>query len=654
MPDIQVINECSFPINVYNTFVKNPPTAAEISTNVYDYWETYTLLGDVPANTSKTIALIEPALSRLVVTRKEDEFPILLYMFDPPFPGTEGAPLKVTEQELTQCQSAWSFYRFLRSQPYAPLSILYHQTFKDTADALEARENLTKLLQENGYACDYIEVSLVTFWAYTYLYAYSGTYYVYQGLDYIESGNFIMEGTPLAEIHISGNTATYVPSEGPEVPLFYNYGVLSRKSNHTDAIGTQQNPASNITGWTLVLRDLSWEGQPDKIVACFLETVQDSQGKKQIIAQPYQNPSLPWWVAAYDLAYLGFCISEVGMGINTAIDLLKGIKGGIAFLSKNLQKFLQSGSYKLAEQGKFAGPFSDPTIEGKSITPINIDVDTDTVVDTDTDDVNIEDTDTVTDTDSVIDDDTIVDTDIDVFAIIDADVDVIIDSDDVTDIDDVHVEDVDTDIDTVVDNDIDTSMVVGKGMTTLLLRQIGGWIMKNGSKVFQELVKNLVIMFAFQAVGELLNVWKKDIEEELANLSPQESTGMGLLINYMLNAHNSIPTRWITFSDFVQQSEMGMDINSAKGLEEFKYHIGQQMLLLTNMMMTPHKEDTVDWSRSQENTLISEMAQYKTPQDQYKAYSDVLANYKVSNQSLPISLGCAAAKRYLIKILGDL
>lgn len=471
MPDIQIINECGFSINVYNTFVKNLPTANEISTNVYDYWETYTLLGIVPANTSKAIALIEPALSRLVITRKGDEFPILLYMFDLPLSDSEGPPLTVTEQELTQCQAAWRFYRFLRSQPYAPLSILYHQAFKDTTDALEARENITQLLQKNGYACNYMDVSLVTFWAYTYLYAYPGTYYVYQGADYVESGNFIMQSTPIAEIHISGNTATYVPSKGSEIPLFYNYGVLSRENNHTDAIGTQQNPASNITGWTLVLRDLTWEGQPDKIVACFLETVQESQGKKQIIAQPYQNPNLPWWVVAYDLAYLGFCIAEVGMGINTAIDLLKGIRGGLTFLGKNLQKFSQFGSYKLTEQGKFADPFSDPSIEGRNITPINIDVDTDMVVDTDTDDINIEDTDTVTDTDTVIDDDTIVDTDIDIFAFIDADIDMIVDSDDVTDIDDVHVEDTDTD--TVVDNDIDTSMVIGKGMTTLLLRQSG-------------------------------------------------------------------------------------------------------------------------------------------------------------------------------------
>lgn len=654
MPAIQVVNDCSFPINIYNTFVENPPTATKISTNIYDYWETYTLLGEVSSNSSKLIALVEPALSRLVITRKEDEFPILLYMFDPPLPGEEGPSLKVTEQMLTRCQAAWSFYRFLRSQPYAPLSILYHQVLKGTTQALEARENITQLLQSNGYDCGYNEVSLVTFWAYTYLYAYPGTYYVYQGADYVESSNFIMESKPLGEIHISGNIATFTLSNGSKEPLFYNYGVLSKRNNHIAAIGTKQNPASDITGWTLVLRDLSWEGQPDKIVACFLGTTKDSVGKKQMIAQPYQNPNLPWWVAAYDLAYLGFCIAEVGMTLNTAIDLLKGVKGGLVFLSKNLQKFFQSSSYKLAEQGKFADPFSDPAIEGKNITPVNIDIDIDTVLDTDTDDVNVEDTDTVSDIDTVIDDDTIVDTDVDVFAIIDADVDVIIDSDDVTDIDDVHVEDTDTDIDTVVDNDIDTSMVVGKGMATLLLRQIGGWIMKNGSGVFRELVKNLVIMFAFQAAGELFKVWRKSIEEELITLSPQESTGLGLLINYMLNPSNSIQTRWVTFGDFVQQSEMGVEITTAKGLDELKYLIGQQMMLLTNIMMTPSKEDEISWSQKSENELILQMSQYKTPEDQYKAYSEVLANYTVSNRSLPIKTGCSISKKYLTKILVNL
>lgn len=544
IPTLSIDNTCGFEICVYNTFVQNPPSAQRISTNAYDYWETYTLLAEIPAKSTKRVTLQEPALSRLVITRKEDEFPLLLHLFDPPLPGAETSLITVVEQDLTQCQAAWSFYRFLRTQPYAPLSLIYYETLKDTIHALESREKATLFLQSHGYHCSYEQVALVVFWAYTYLYAYPGTYYVYQGVDYVESGNFFLEKDPVAEISIVGNTATYTLSDGSKTPLFYQYGVLSQKKSSCYALGTAENPASKINGWTLLLRDLSWEGQPDQIVACFLGATKEIGGKKQLIAQPYRNPQLPWWVAAYDLAYLGFCSAEIGMALNTALDLLKGIQGGLFFLSKHLQAFFRSGSYKLAQQGSYADPFSDPAIEGKGVTPIHIDVDTDTVLDTDTDEVHIEDTDTVTDTDTVIDDDTIVDTDVDVFAIIDADVDIIIDTDDVTDIDAVHVEDTDTDIDTVVDNDIDTSLIVGKAMVTLLLRQIGGWIMKNGSKIFSELVKNLVILFAFQASAELLKVWRKSITEELADLSAQESTGMGLLLNYLLNPHNSIQTRW--------------------------------------------------------------------------------------------------------------
>ena len=142
---------------------------------------------------------------------------------------------------------------------------------------------------------------------------------------------------------------------------------------------------------------------------------------------------------------------------------------------------------------------------------------------------------------AVVDVDVDVDIDVDVDVVTDSDVDV------VTDID----VDVDVDTDTDVDVDVDTEVTVQPGMTSGLLAKIGGWILAKG---LPELMQNLVVVIAFQSAGQILQPWKQSDTQTIQNLHPRQSTGLGLLLNYLLNEQNPVQTRWNTFADYVQQS----------------------------------------------------------------------------------------------------
>ena len=151
-------------------------------------------------------------------------------------------------------------------------------------------------------------------------------------------------------------------------------------------------------------------------------------------------------------------------------------------------------------------------------------------------------------------------------------------------------------------------------------------------------MENLQIMIVFQTAGELLNAWKDKSEDYLDSLAPQQSTGIGLLINYMLNDKNSVQTRWDTFADYVQQGQID---------------IGTQQMNMSTILMTKNDDaDTAQknwrWSTSDQNDLVNKMSAY-TGADQYQAY-DVLATYTYQGKTLPVKVGAATAMKYLTKI----
>jgi hypothetical protein len=137
----------------------------------------------------------------------------------------------------------------------------------------------------------------------------------------------------------------------------------------------------------------------------------------------------------------------------------------------------------------------------------------------------------------------------------------------------------------------------------------------------------------------LLNVWKSSDEQDLQNMQPAQSTGLGLLINYMLNENNSVQTRWTTFADYVQQAQP---------------NVTTQQMLLTSIVMTQNTAadnaaSSWNWPSSAETALVNQMAQYNTAATEYQAYI-LLSTQTYNNTVLPIKVGCNVALSYLAQI----
>src|SRR4029078_4402170 len=126
------------------------------------------------------------------------------------------------------------------------------------------------------------------------------------------------------------------------------------------------------------------------------------------------------------------------------------------------------------------------------------------------------------DTDVDVDVDIDIDVDVDFIAVVDVDVDVDIDID----------IDVVTDVDTDVDVDIDTDVDVEPGAISQLLTKVGDWVM---TKALPTLIEGAVMYIAFSSVGKILEAWRSADEAGMKNLQPRQTTGLGLLVNYMLN-----------------------------------------------------------------------------------------------------------------------
>ncbi|MFP5514183.1 MAG: hypothetical protein ACLGJC_13980 [Alphaproteobacteria bacterium] len=619
---VTVTNQLSFPLVVYSTVTPTPPSSPP-STNPADYLPVYTQIATVPANGAQSFTTPN-ALCRMVISRASDDFPLQLFI---PSILAASAATTVAQTDLQTCQSVLSFYQQVMSQPYAPASLQFNELFVNVTDVSTLESAVATFFNTNGMSgATYGHWSIVSYWATNSLNAWPGTYYCYQ--PQTSSSGFVIPPSDCGTLTVANGTATFTPAAGTPAsgPLTFSHSTLS------------SDGASAAAGLllTAVPRSLAWEGQPDSIVLCFVGTLNG----QTLVAQPYQNPSIPWWIAAYDLAYGAFQTVQLAMALDMAVTVLGGVANGLSYLSSRISSFISSGNSALSAQSSTASPAS---AIGEEAEPINVDVDVDVDVDIDTDTDNVEDTDNVTDTDVDVDIDIDIDIDDDVFAVIDVDVDVDVDvdTDVVTDTDNVTDTDTVTDVDT--DTDIDTDVNVQPGMIKGALSNLGSWIVSKG---FPALVKNLAIMVAFTSAQKLLQVWQQAASQDLQNMAPQQSTGLGLLINYMLNENNPIATRWTTFADYVQAGSVAADVPST----------GTQQMVLTTIVMT--KDPAADsaqagwtWPQATEVALVDQLAQYGSAATQYQAYQ-ALATYTYDGKPLPVKVACNVALEYLKQISG--
>ncbi|WP_256077368.1 hypothetical protein [Massilia sp. YIM B04103] len=593
---VAITNQLNLTLTVYNTTSASPPTDPP-STEQSSYYPVYTKIATIAANATQNV-VVPDALARLVICRGDNDFPITVYV--PPIMG--GGALTVANSDLPACQTAWSFYQTYVSQPYAPLALQFTELLLDDSNLLTLNDQISTFLSQNGYAgCDYFHFSIVAYWATNSLWAWPGSYYCYQPDN--NPSEFVLPTVPVGQLVIANGTASYTPTGGAAVPLAFANSVLS-SSGATSSSGILL---------TAVLRNLTWEGKPSENAMCFT----GKNAGASFIAQPYADPPIPWWAVAYDMAYTGFLGVQIAMTVDMAVHVLSGIKNGIQYLAGKASDFISSVRSKFEGIGEDADPVASL---GDPVEPINVDVDVDVDVDIDTD------TDTDEDTDVDVDIDVDIDVDDDVFAIIDVDVDVDVDIDVDNVVDTVDVTDVDTDV------DIDTDVNVEPGAITSLLQKVGNWIMTKG---LPALVENLAIMAAFQGAQTLLNVWKNAAQKDLQNLSPQQSTGLGLLVNYLLNEKNSVSTRWTTVADYVQQAAPSA--------------VNQQTLLSSVLMTKNADADNAQaawrWSSSDESDAVRAMGKYTSADQQYQAYQ-ALAAYTYKGQVLPVKVACGVAMKY--------
>jgi hypothetical protein len=584
-------------LNVYTT-MSNAPTNPP-STNPADYVPVYTLLGSVAANGSGNFTTDEP-IARVVITRQSDEFPLKVSVADALTPSS--STISLDASDVTTALSGWTFYQGTVSQPYSPTALNFAAMVENTpADGLAAAA-ATFFNQNGAPGFTFGLYSAIGYWATNQLYAFPGSYYCYEPPAGSSMG-FILPTQIVGMLEIANGTAIYTPTGGSPITLNFFASQLT----------TPGATASGGINLTAIIRDLAWEGQPDTITWGFVGT---NQGQ-QFIAQSYSDPQLPWYAVAYDLVYGAFFTVQLAMAIDAAANLLSAIPGGIQWLVKNVSEFASKIRTSLNSTGDTAGP---DTAVGDDADPINVDVDIDIDIDIDIDvDIDI-------DIDVDVDVDIDIDVDVDFIAVVDVDVDVDID----IDIDVVTDNDVDVDVD--VDVDIDTDVDVQPGAIGTLLGKVGNWIM---TKALPTLIEGAVIYVAFQSAGALLNAWKDADEQDMANLQPRQTTGLGLLVNYMFNDQIPIATRWTTFSQYVE--ETGGDVTTLQ--------VTISSILQTKNSQADTEAANWRWSSSDEQAVVNKMIPDKGAQA-YIAFQ-TLANTTYDNKPLPLKTGCSVAMDYL-------
>lgn len=590
---IQVTNATSLALNVYSTM--SPAPTDPPSTDPAAYKPVYTLLGSVAANGTGNF-VSDAAIARIVITRAADEFPLKLAVASSFTPGS-GA-IQLADADVTVAQAGWSFYQGFASQPFAPVSLGFTDLVQTTPVADLVTAAATYFSQNGAPGLSFGLFSALGYWATNQLFAFPGSYYCYQPPTGSSMG-FVLPTTQVGSLVIANGTATYTPVGGTAQTLAFADSTLA----------TPGTTATSGMLLTAILRDLTWEGQPEVITWGFVGTL-DGQ---QFIAQSYPDPQLPWYAVAYDMVYGAFFTVQVAMALDGAISLLSTVGNGLVWLGQNAVKLVQGVTQTLQDMAQTAGQGS--TV-GDAADAINVDVDIDIDIDVDVD-VDI-------DIDVDVDVDIDVDVDVDFIAVVDVDVDVDID----IDID--VVTDTETDID--VDTDIDTDVDVQPGAISKLLSSVGNWIM---TKALPTLIEGAVMYVAFQTVGAILNAWKEADQQGIANLQPQQSTGLGLLVNYMLQDNLPVATRWTTFSEYA--AEVQGDPTSLS--------LALSTLLQTANSLADTAQNAWRWSDSDQASLVAQMAP-NTGANAPAAFL-TLGAATFQGNPLPVKVGATVAMKYL-------
>lgn len=600
---IQVNNTTTEALDVYTTM--SPAQTDPPSTNPADYVPTYTFLGTVAASDNSSFNTSE-ALARVVVTRHSDQFPLKVAVSNALIPGSNLIDLGNTD--VSVATSGWSFYQSFASQPYSPVSLNFATLVEQTpVTALNAAAQT--FFQNNGApGLTFGLYSAIGYWATNQLYAYPGSYYCYEPPSGSSMG-FILPSTTVGTLTIADGRASYTAQGGSTLSLdFFSSSLSSAGATSNSGLLT-----------TAIIRDLAWEGKPDTITWGFVGTL-DGQ---QFIAQSYANPQVPWYAVAYDMVYGAFFTVQLAMTLDAAINLLGTVANGLQWLGQNVSKLASRIQTSLNSTGDTAGPGSGV---GDSADPVNVDVDIDVDIDVDVDvDIDI-------DIDVDVDVDIDIDVDVDFIAVVDVDVDVDID----VDID--VVTDTETDIDIDVDTDIDTDVDVQPGAVMKVLNSIGNWVM---TKALPTLIEGAVIYVAFQSVSKILEAWKSQDEQDIANLQPRQSTGLGLLINYMLQDNTPVATRWQTFSEYVQE----VYANAQDGDHVKTLQVTLSTLLQTGNSQADSEAASWRWSDQDQANVVASM-KADTGNNTYLAFQ-VLGNTTYQGKPLPVKVGATVAMNYL-------
>ena len=124
-------------------------------------------------------------------------------------------------------------------------------------------------------------------------------------------------------------------------------------------------------------------------------------------------------------------------------------------------------------------------------------------------------------------------------------------------------------------------------------------------------------------------------EQGMANLQPRQTTGLGLLINYMFNEKKPIEERWDTFADYVQVSKA----------DPGTLEMNMTVILSTGNTAADSALSSWKWSTDEENAVVNALKQYPAA-DAYKAFQ-TLGTQTYNGQVLPVKVGASVAMKYL-------
>lgn len=153
------------------------------------------------------------------------------------------------------------------------------------------------------------------------------------------------------------------------------------------------------------------------------------------------------------------------------------------------------------------------------------------------------------------------------------------------------------------------------------------------TKAFPTLIEGAAISVAFQTVDKVLMAWKQQDAKDMDNLQPRQTTGLGVLINYMFNTKVSVAERWQTFADYISESKpdtttIEMNIATIVG---------------TGNKTADDALNNWRWSSSDEQSAVKAMQACASDADAFIK----LGQYQYSGKDLPLKVASGVAMKYL-------